>query len=117
MNMYQEAQTNLNQLYSLLQIGTKQDDDLYIQALITNNKIAKLMQTAEGLSKKERQFGRQTQKENQFKLAEAYSRQGNFKKMTGETEALNKLHLEDGEYAKLEENLNWLFDHKGLSAE
>ena len=56
--MHQDAQNNLNKLYSLLQIGTKGDDEMYISALYTQNKIALLHQTAESASKNERIFGR-----------------------------------------------------------
>ena len=59
MGMHQDAQHNLNKLYSLLQIGTKADDDMYISALYTQNKIALLHQNVENASKKERTFGRQ----------------------------------------------------------
>ena len=56
------------------------------------------------------------QKDNQFKICDYFSRQGNVARMLAETDAYNKILLEDQEYAKIEENLNWLLGHDGLSA-
>ena len=54
-------------------------------------------------------------KDNQFKICDNFSRQGKVKRMIEETRIYNKLLLEDGEYAKVEENLVWLSGNKGVT--
>ena len=69
------------------------------------------------MTKKEKQQGRSMLKDNQYKICDAYARQGKVQKMIQETYTFNKLLLEDGEYAKVEENLLWLSNNKGVTPE
>ena len=45
-------------LYSMLQIGTKNDDVLYITALLEQRRVAEHFARGEGMTKKEKQQGR-----------------------------------------------------------
>ena len=62
-------------------------------------------------------FGRNLQKENQFKICDFYHRHKKIKKMVTETLTYNRLLLDDDEHSKVEDNLLWLLDMEGISAD
>lgn len=108
----------MNGLYSQLQLGSNKNDDmLYLQALLSNQKIAAKLYSDPSSSKQVRLAGRQQQLENQFKIIEFYDFKNKYDKMLAEMETFLAMLTEDGKFKDVEDNLVWLINNQGVAEE